>query len=162
MMLAFAAKVLLLATIPVLRPGEELIENILVTADGEAHFPVMETAAQAKRTVCGAESLIPRTCAKLLRGDPVTVLAWGDSVTACGFLPEKDKWQEQFVRRLRARFPKSTVTLVSNGWGGRTTRSFLNEPEGSKFNYTNTVLNVKADLVETVPGYVKGGCIAVG
>ena len=132
---------------PELKPGEELLENVLVTTDGEERFPLTETAAQARRTSAGAEGLTPKTLAKLLGGEPVTILAWGDSVTACGFLPKKDYWQEQFVRRLRERFPKSEITLVSNGWGGRTTRSFLNEPEGSKFNYTNTVLNVKADLV---------------
>ena len=87
----------------------------------------------------------------------MTVLAWGDSVTACGFLPDADKWQEVFVRRLREKFPKSEITLVSNGWSGRTTRSFLAEPEGALHNYTNTVLDVRADRRRRGRRSIRGG-----
>lgn len=132
---------------PELKSGEALLENILVTPDGEERFPMTETVAQAKRTAACAEALTPKTLAKLRKGEPVTILAWGDSVTECGFLPERDKWQEQFVRRLRQRFRKSKITIVSNGWGGRTTRAFLDEPAGSAHNYASTVLDVRADLV---------------
>ena len=132
---------------PALAADERLVENTLVTTDGEVRCPAIETPGQAPRTRPGAAACAPKTLAKLRRGEPVTVLAWGDSVTACGFLPDADKWQEVFVRRLREKFPKSEITLVSNGWSGRTTRSFLAEPEGALHNYTNTVLDVRADLV---------------
>ncbi len=97
-----------------------------------------------------AERLLPKTWAKLTKGEPVTVLAWGDSVTEASYLPQTDRWQEQFVRRLRKRFPKSTIRLVSNGWGGRTSGTFLDvklAPPGSPHNYVEKVLGVGADLV---------------
>ena len=94
-----------------------------------------------------ASKFAPKTWAKLCAGEKVKVLAWGDSVTACGYLPNEDKWQEQFVRRLRARFPKAQIELVSNGWGGRNSRSFLNLPADHRYNYERTVLGVKPDLV---------------
>ena len=132
---------------PALAQGERRLENILVKADGETHFPITADAADAPRTDPNAESTIPRTLAKLRAGEPVTILAWGDSVTAATYLPEDERWQEQFVRRLRKAFPKSEITLVSNGWGGRNIRNFLDEPPGAEHNYAETVLSVKADLV---------------
>ena len=100
---------------PALAEGERRVENILVKADGETHFPIMANAADAPRTTPNAEATIPRTLAKLRAGEPVTILAWGDSVTAATFLPKGERWQEQFVSRLRKAFPKSEITLVSNG-----------------------------------------------
>lgn len=115
-------------------------------------YPVLETAFPESRTSgpSVAERLLPKTYGKLVRGEPVTVLAWGDSVTDGNFLPEHDRWQHQFVRRLRALFPKSAITLVNNGWGGRNTAAFLDEkqaPSGHPHNYVETVLGAKADLV---------------
>ena len=88
-----------------------------------------------------------KTLAKLKAGEPVKILAWGDSVTACGYIPDADKWQEQFVRWLRAKYPRAKIELVSNGWGGRSTASFLNEPPGSRYNFKETVLDVRPDLI---------------
>lgn len=94
-----------------------------------------------------AKDTIRKTYEKLERGETVRILAWGDSVTACGFLPDEDKWQEQFVRRLRARFPQANIILLNEGWGGRNSRSYRNEPAGSPKNYTEKVLDVQPDLV---------------
>lgn len=132
---------------PALASGETLVGNVLVSPDGAVRYPVLEPPERTPRTASGAETCTPKTLDKLRRGEPVTILAWGDSVTACGFLPDADRWQDVFVRRLRERFPKSPITLVSNGWGARATRDFLAAPEGSVHNYSNTVLNAKADLV---------------
>ncbi len=115
-------------------------------------YPVLETAFPESDAPgpCVAERLAPKTYGKLVRGEPVTILAWGDSVTEGKFLPARDHWQQQFVRRLRKRFPTSAITLVSNGWGGRNTATFLDEkqaPSGHPHNYVETVLGAKADLV---------------
>jgi hypothetical protein len=132
---------------PSLAEGERRVENILVTAEGETHFPILATAADAPRTTPTAESTIPRTLAKLHAGEPVTILAWGDSVTEAAYLPEEDRWQSQFVRRLRKAFPQSEITLVTRGWGGRTIKNFLDDPPGGEHNYGEKVLSVKPDLV---------------
>ena len=58
-----------------------------------------------------------------------------------------DRWQEQFVSRLRVRFPKSDIELVTEAWGGRNTDSYRNEPPGSSHNYKEKVLHARADLI---------------
>jgi len=138
---------------PALAVGETRVGNVFVdpqTAAVEPRnlFPILDPPPTlAKSANPPAAKLLPRTWAKLNKGEPVTVLAWGDSVTACGYLPDKDKWQEQFIRRLRKRFPKSDIRLVSNGWGGRCSNSFLAVPPDSPYHFATKVAGVKADVV---------------
>ena len=56
-----------------------------------------------------AEKFAPRTMAKLRSGEPLRILAWGDSVTVGTFVPdwEHQRWQEQFVTRLQRTLPES-------------------------------------------------------
>ena len=89
-----------------------------------------------------------RSIAKLRSGERLRVLAWGDSVTHAGYLPHPDqRWQVQFVTRLKERFPQADIELLHLGWGGRNTGSFLAEPPGSAYNYAEKVLSAKPDLV---------------
>ena len=141
---------------PALAAGETRLANIWVTARlrklSETNlFPVLEAAypEPPKTSPTAAEKLIPKTMAKLAAGGKVHLLAWGDSVTADGFLPdpEKDRWQAQFVRRLRARYPKAEIVLTTEAWGGRNTDSYRNEPPGSVHNYKEKVLDAKPDLI---------------
>jgi len=141
---------------PALAEGETRLANIWVTARlrklSETNlFPVLEAAypEPPKTSPTAAEKLIPKTMAKLAAGGKVHLLAWGDSVTADGFLPdpEKDRWQAQFVRRLRARYPKAEIVLTTEAWGGRNTDSYRNEPPGSVHNYKEKVLDAKPDLI---------------
>ena len=94
-----------------------------------------------------AKDTVPTVYGKLERGETVRIMAWGDSVTACGFLPDEDRWQSQFVTRLQKRFPQAKIELIHEGWGGRNSRSYRNEPAGSPKNYKEKVLDVKPDLV---------------
>ena len=114
-------------------------DNVFIITETE--FPAESAAAQ--------QAFIPNTMRKLENGGPIRILAWGDSVTECIYLPEEEHWQNQFVARLRKAYPKAQIELLSNGWGGRTIPAFLNEPEESAYNYRRTVLDVKADLVVT-------------
>lgn len=108
-------------------------------------FPV--SPAPEYHPIFTAREVLPKTLAKLERGETVRILAWGDSVTACGFLPPEDRWQCQFVARLQARYPNAKIELLHEGWGGRNSRSYRNEPPGSPKNYAEHVLDVKPDLV---------------
>ncbi len=114
-------------------------------------YPILETSypEPAKPSPTPAEQLLPKTMQKLQEGGRLKILAWGDSVTDGGFLPDADRnrWQSQFVAQLRTRFPKATIELVSQGWGGRSTASFLAEPAGSPHNYQEKVLGAKPDLI---------------
>ena len=141
---------------PAMAAGETRLANIWVTARlaklGEANlFPVLEATypEPAKASPALAEQRIPKTVAKLKAGGKVRILAWGDSVTNGGYLPEPgaERWQEQFVRRLRARYPKAEIELASEAWGGRNTDSYFKEPPGSEHNYKEKVLDAGADLI---------------
>jgi len=61
--------------------------------------------------------------------------------------PERDRWQQQFVTRLRQRFPQAQIELVTEAWGGRSTGSYLGVPSGEPHNYQETVLAAKPDLI---------------
>jgi hypothetical protein len=133
---------------PGLAAGEKRLANVFIpgmvpalTADNL--FPILETAypkpPQSVRPI--AESRLPKTVTKLKSGEPLTILAWGDSVTTY------KRWQTMFVERLRAKYPAAKIELVTEAWGGRNTGSYLAEPPGSEHNYREKVLGRKPDLI---------------
>ena len=142
---------------PALAAGERAVGTVFVHG-GQARlaeadlFPVLEetfTPPGGTDLPCTAAVKCPKTYAKLVAGEPVTILAWGDSVTDCAYLPRENRWQEQFVRRLRAKFPQAKVTLVTEGWGGRTVEAFLRQGKGQPHSWEDCVLGCtpKPDLV---------------
>lgn len=137
---------------PDLAPGEKRLANVWIPSGlarlGAANlFPITETRYPVPRKPrpAPAAKLLPRTLAKLQSGEPLKILAWGDSVTA-GYLG-KDQWQEQFVEQLKHRFPKAHITLVTNGWGAHTSNDYVTAPAGHPCNYEEQVLGCKPDLV---------------
>lgn len=114
-------------------------------------FPVLESAypepPKPSRTV--AEQMTPNALKRLRAGEPLRILAWGDSVTVGTYVPDwqRNRWQEQFVARLKERFPKAKIELVTEAWGGRNTGSYLAQPPGAEHNYKEKVLGAKPDLV---------------
>jgi lysophospholipase L1-like esterase len=141
---------------PALGSGERALANIwlpgLISKLGPEHlFPVFETAypEPPKQSPTPAEKLTPKTVAKLNSGEPLRILAWGDSVTVGTYVPNpgQERWQEQFVARLRERFPQARIQLLTEAWGGRNTSSYLHEPPGSEHNYAEKVLATKPDLI---------------
>ncbi len=145
--------------VPALAAGERAILNVFVTprlaklSDANL-FPVTETAYPESLAASSkgiAEKLLPKTMAKLRNGEKLRILAWGDSVTDGGFLPEKEKnrWQAQFVTRLKARFPKADIELLTQAWGGHNTDNYFAAPAGDIHNYQEKVLALKPDLIIT-------------
>lgn len=117
-------------------------------------FPVTltleEAVSQLRRESQGqAEKNLPRTLSKLRKGEPVTVVAWGDSVTAGGGVENdpSQRYQEVFAHDLRERFPKSAITLVTAAWGGRGSRDYLEAPSGGEKDFVRDVLEPNPDLV---------------
>jgi lysophospholipase L1-like esterase len=141
---------------PELRPGEQRLANIWLPGRierlREDHlFPILETAdpqPPAARPGVAAR-LTPKALAKLRGGEPLKILAWGDSVTDGRYVPNPDqeRWQAQFVVRLKQRFPRANIELVTEAWGGRNTSSYLAEPPGSVHNYAEKVLGARPDLI---------------
>lgn len=141
---------------PALNPGEVLLANLWfpgpVNQLAEDNlFPILEPAfpEPPKPSPTLAEQRIPRALSKLQSGEPIRILAWGDSVTDGSYIPsgKSGRWQEQFVTRLQQRFPKAKIELLTEAWGGRNTDSFMSEPAGSPHNYQEKVLHVKPDLI---------------
>ena len=125
---------------PAVKAGEKVVANIWVPGrlprlSADNIFPLLETTypEPAQSSPTPAERCLPNTLRKLRAGEPVKILAWGDSVTESSYLPQRETacWQAQFIARLRRRFPAAEIELLELGWGGRNTESFLNEPPGS-------------------------------
>jgi len=141
---------------PQVGTGESRLANIWVTAQlpklsEENLFPILETTypEPPEMSPTLSEKTLPRTMAQLNAGGKLRILAWGDSVTDGAYLTERDtnRWQEQFARRLRARYPKAEIIMMTEAWGGRNTDSYRAEPSGSPHNYKEKVLDLKPDLI---------------
>ena len=131
--------------VPVLAVGETRLANVFVNGRisalaEENLYPVLEAAYPGGEPPVAAERL-PRALAKLRNGEHLKILAWGDSVTTF------QRYQVMFVDRLKARYPKANIELVTEAWGGRNTSSYLKEPPGSPHNYREQVLAKKPDLI---------------
>ena len=140
---------------PDVGPRERTLANIWIPGrlsrlTGEHLFPIQRDALEEPGSASWAcaEACLPRTLRKLRDGESVRILAWGDSVTDAGYLEVKeDRWQAQFVARLRQRFPEAEIDLQTVGWGGRRSRSFVDEPDDSPYSYRTKVLGSGADLI---------------
>jgi lysophospholipase L1-like esterase len=139
-------------SLPELQPGDRHLGNVFVPGridklEPEHLFPILETAYPEQPIA--PTPTIERLTRRLNAGQRLKILAWGDSVTDGAYLQnrEAERWQEQFAARLRQRFPKARIELVTEAWGGRNTGSYLAEPPGSRHNYQEMVLAVKPDLI---------------
>ena len=137
---------------PAVREGERQLGHIYLPGfvarlEADHLFPVLETDYPEPATA--KNPTIARLVRRLKEGQPLRILAWGDSVTDGAYLPNQrtQRWQEQFLSRLREQFPQARLELVTQAWGGRNTGSYLAEPPGSPHNYRETVLGAKPDLI---------------
>ena len=142
----------LMPHMPELRPGEQRIVNIYLPPGckkltSKNLYPIDEKNVSSNKEV--ADELLPRTLKKLRNGETLKILAWGDSVTE-GYrkLNSRDRWQEQFVRRLEERFPKAKIELITNAWGGHNTSQFMSAPKSdSRHYYPDSLLRGNPDLI---------------
>ena len=138
---------------PNLGSGQTRVANIFVSHEtkdrltGDNLYPILDDGTLVVPDQALAQILLPKTWEKLHNGEPVKILIWGDSVSDGGYINERYRWQNVFLNRLRQRFPKANVQMVTRAWGGHTTAEYLAEPAGSAYNYQRTVLNEKPDLI---------------
>lgn len=143
---------------PALNPGEVRVANVYLSpdttklTDGNC-YPISEQFYPVKRPPV-ADLLLPKTMKKLRNGEPVLIIAWGDSITNIGYeIPnwKKARWQVQFVNGLKKRFPKAKIKLVTEAWGGHNSNHYLdpnlNPGPGMPHNYQERILNRKPDLI---------------
>lgn len=115
-------------------------------------YPIVEPSYPAdvkpNSAVPPAAELLPKTWKRIQAGEPLHILAWGDSVTAGGQASDPaHQYQQVFVELLKKRYPRSRPSLTTAGWGGRNTDSFLNEPPGAQYNFDHAVIEPKPDLI---------------
>jgi len=139
---------------PELAPGETAVANLwtagpLEQLTEENLFPIEPEPATPREGPAVAETLLPKTLAKLRAGEPVTLVAWGDSVTAGGGVGEPQSlwYQHRFAALLRERFPRSEITMLTAAWPGYSSRAYLDQPRGSAYDFERDVLEPKPDLV---------------
>lgn len=143
-----------LALPPALNPGEGVLANVFVPAGcaaltDENLFPLDTSTPPMTTTGQEAAALLPKTLAKLGRGEPLTYVAFGDSVTNGGGVDgHKELWyQHVFAARLRERFPKAQITTLTAAWGGGNSAGYLSAPAGGRYDFQRDVLDPKPDLV---------------
>lgn len=92
---------------------------------------------------------VPRTLAKLRAGEAVRIVAWGDSVTAGGGVNhDPNAWyQHQLAALLAERFPDSSTSVFTAGWGGASMKQYLDAPAGGPYDFERDVLGPEPDLV---------------
>ena len=145
-----------LALPPALNPGEGVLANVFVPAGCTALTDeniFLRYVSSPRFTTCivwdEAAALLPKTLAKLERGEPLTYVAFGDSVTNGGGVDgHKELWyQHVFAARLRERFPKAQITALTAAWGGGNSAGYLSAPAGGRYDFQRDVLDPKPDLV---------------
>lgn len=127
--------------------GNIYLPGLISKLEPEHLFPVLELAYPER--VIPETGTVSRLKKRLESGGALRILAWGDSVTDATYLADREtsRWQTQFVARLRRRFPRAQIELLTQAWGGRNTGSYLAEPPGSPHNYQEMVLALKPDLI---------------
>jgi lysophospholipase L1-like esterase len=132
--------------------GETAVANIWVPGQTEQLteenlFPIEVLADVAVEPT--AEKLLPKTLARLRAGQEVTIISWGDSVTCGGGVgADRSLWyQYRFQKRLQERFPKANVKLLTAGWGGQSSRGYMDAPAGGTYDFRRDVLDPKPDIV---------------
>lgn len=139
---------------PALADGEKHLATVWLSGEvkelTEANLlPVDGSPRPASEWVGTAETLCPKTLAKLRAGQPVSIVAWGDSVTNGGGVRSgRENWyQYVFLKRLQERFPKAEITLLTASWPGGNSRGYMTAPAGGKYDFQRDVLDPKPDLV---------------
>jgi hypothetical protein len=86
-------------------------------------FPITATARDAATAT--TRGRVPKTLAKLRRGEPVTVVCWGDSITVGADVEPEEAWANRVRTELSARFPRARLTHRNHSIGGTKTAQWL-------------------------------------
>ncbi|HEX2948540.1 MAG TPA: GDSL-type esterase/lipase family protein [Armatimonadota bacterium] len=87
-------------------------------------YPMLETAADAKTATTPGR--IPKILAKLHAKQPVTIVCWGDSVTAGGDASSPaTQYVSVFAEGLRQRFPGVPIQVINISVGGSNSGQWL-------------------------------------
>ncbi len=139
---------------PTLLETDRRLANVFVDyfSDGRHVdvFPIEQPAIDAMTFT--TPNRIPKTLAKLRQEKPVTIVAWGDSVTAGGDASSPEtRYPVAFEQRLKKKFPKAKVTVRTVAVGGSNSRQWLypdrfpgRNPQGTRWQ---RIVDADPDLV---------------
>ncbi len=97
------------------------------TLDAAHVFPITATAREAATAT--TRGRVPKTLAKLRRGEPVTVVCWGDSITVGADVEPHEAWANRLRTALAARFPRARLTHRNHSIGGSKSAQWLHNGE---------------------------------
>ena len=117
---------------PSVPEGAVLIANLFVDFDCDGTQPEVYPLGAAPARPATTRGRIPRTVAKLLSGQEVTIVCWGDSVTNGGNASPSNDYVSVFRRMVQAEFPKAKVRVLCVAEGGSFSLNWL-QPERYKF-----------------------------
>ena len=87
-------------------------------------YPLSESAEQARTGTTSGR--LPKTLAKLRSGASVTIVCWGDSVTAGGNASAPQvRYVDVFEAGLRSRFPQADLCVLNISVGGSQSRQWF-------------------------------------
>lgn len=139
---------------PTLESGETALVYLFIRSgvtrlDNESIFPVQLSASAAPAPAGVAEKSLPKTLAKLRAGEKVVIVAFGDSVTCGGGVDRHPElfYQNRFAEALRKRFPRAKIEMRTAGWGGASSKRYMDAPRGGDYDYIRDVLDPHPDLV---------------
>ncbi|HEX2949604.1 MAG TPA: GDSL-type esterase/lipase family protein [Armatimonadota bacterium] len=94
------------------------------TVSPEDIYPCIQSSADAKTATTPGR--IPKTLAKLRAGEEVTIVCWGDSVTAGGNASQPCyRYVDVFADGLHKRFPNSRINVINISVGGSSSVQWL-------------------------------------
>ena len=122
------------------------------TLEKDHLFPILSDKKQIPVTGT-TKGRINKTLKKLRTGEPITIVAWGDSITAGGDVGGKG-WPTIFLGVLKERFPKAHINFKNYSIGGTRSMQWLHDGKypgmeqiDSKVCSFKLVTDEKPDLV---------------
>lgn len=88
-------------------------------------FPIIASSKNVSTSSTAGK--VPKTLKKLQEGKPVTIVAWGDSITAGSDVKPGEGWPDLFIKQLRNEFPASKVKYVNRSIGGTRSMQWLHD-----------------------------------
>jgi lysophospholipase L1-like esterase len=78
-----------------------------------------------------------------VKTDPLTIVAFGDSITLASRQPEDRRWPEIVRRRLAGRMPDREIRMINAGGGGNTSREGLQRIEQDVCSHEPDIVTVQ-------------------
>ncbi|MET6996701.1 glycoside hydrolase family 99-like domain-containing protein [Chitinophaga defluvii] len=116
--------------IPALPTGTVRFCNIYrpILADSlkaEHLFPLLASDSHVKTQSTNGH--LSKTIEKLKNGKPVTIVAWGDSITAGSDVQKGEAWPALFIATLKKAYPAAKINYVNRSIGGTRTMQWLHD-----------------------------------